>query len=677
MLRRPLTLLLLAWLAATDLAAAPRNTRAAATTSDDERTVAALRAGANPGEFKHACDNSSHLHFDRSNRALFACETLATGQIGPDTSPYISTASLPLDQTFRLHSLPGANLVIYLDFTGHTTDGTMWNTNITSGAAIISPAFDTDGNPAAFSDSERTAIQDIWRRVSEDYAPWDVDVTTEDPGEEAIRRTGENDTQWGVRCVIGGSSRQWLGGSAGGVAYVGTFGQTVDATDAPNDVPCFVFPTQLSNNPRYIGEAASHEIGHTLGLYHNGQTTGVEYYTGHADWAPIMGVGYYKTVTQWTKGDYPLSNNRQDQLAIIGSRIPCLTPATPSIEAISPALQNVDGNELQAGGIIASPGERHYFRIVAGPGTLSINGLVSSPSPNLKLALTLMDDAGNNLGGGMGIGMGSNLTLPVAGGVYYLVTDGTGTGTAAKGYTDYGSLGRYQLTGTWAAGTETPPSPGTNQKPVASTAGTTPVSGQAPLSVQFSGSGSSDPDGTVVGYLWDFGDGEVSTLANPEHIYATPGNYLAKLTLVDNGGATSTTTLSITVTPAASGKSLHVSRIAANLVIEASGKATAEFTVAVADGNGLAVPKARVAATVSGLVAGTGNASTGKTGEITFVTPRMAAGTTGSLTFRVTGISLSGSTYDPGQNVTTSKDLAVSIPEQPPKKKTDRRRPEH
>ncbi len=71
-----------------------------------------------------------------------------------------------------------------------------------------------------------------------------------------------------------------------------------------------------------IAEAASHEIGHNLGLNHDGQTTSTAgYYTGHGSgatgWAPIMGVGYSKEVTQWSKGDYANANNQQDDMSVL------------------------------------------------------------------------------------------------------------------------------------------------------------------------------------------------------------------------------------------------------------------------------------------------------------------------------------------------------------------------
>jgi hypothetical protein len=72
------------------------------------------------------------------------------------------------------------------------------HSNYSPSAPIVTPAYDTDGNPAAFSAGELSSILAIWRGVSEDYAPFDVDVTTEEP-------VGLPLSQW-VRAVIGGDS---------------------------------------------------------------------------------------------------------------------------------------------------------------------------------------------------------------------------------------------------------------------------------------------------------------------------------------------------------------------------------------------------------------------------------------------------------------------------------------
>ena len=88
-----------------------------------------------------------------------------------------------------------------------------------------------------------------------------------------------------------------------------------------------------------------------------------------------------------------------------------------------------------------------------------------------------------------------------------------------------------------------------NQPPVA-VASVSPLGGVAPLAVQFTGSGSSDPEFTTLTYGWDFGDGGSSTQADPAHTYTNPGTYTATLTVTDqqNGTATKSLTLIVTAT---------------------------------------------------------------------------------------------------------------------------------
>ena len=96
----------------------------------------------------------------------------------------------PLDQTFLLHSRPGAKRTIYLNFKGATLTGTAWNGN---GGSITALPFDLDGVPYTFSTAELQRIQYIWQRVAEDYAPFDVNVTTEAAPPDLITRSGSAD----------------------------------------------------------------------------------------------------------------------------------------------------------------------------------------------------------------------------------------------------------------------------------------------------------------------------------------------------------------------------------------------------------------------------------------------------------------------------------------------------
>ena len=90
-----------------------------------------------------------------------------------------------------------------------------------------------------------------------------------------------------------------------------------------------------------------------------------------------------------------------------------------------------------------------------------------------------------------------------------------------------------------------------NQPPVAAAAAATATSGPSPLSVAFRSAGSSDADGTIVSYRWNFGDGRTSLQANPTHTY-NAGNFAATLTVTDNlGGAATSAPIAIAAQPAA------------------------------------------------------------------------------------------------------------------------------
>ncbi|GGO74445.1 S8 family serine peptidase [Nonomuraea cavernae] len=94
--------------------------------------------------------------------------------------------------------------------------------------------------------------------------------------------------------------------------------------------------------------------------------------------------------------------------------------------------------------------------------------------------------------------------------------------------------------------TRFPPTTGGNRPPTASF-----TSSCTQLACSFNGSGSSDPDGTIASYAWNFGDGSTGTGATATHTYGTAGTYTVTLTVTDNAGATASTTRQVTAgTPA-------------------------------------------------------------------------------------------------------------------------------
>lgn len=600
-------------------------------------------------ELRDLCVKEKSLHMDRQGHLHFVCEGLMPLQnavVRAQTTTAgttIPAGPFPADQTFLLHSKPGASKVIYLDFDGHTTSGTIWNTNFASGANIVSPAYSNDSTTTSFTVTELNNVQAIWQRIAEDFAPFDVNVTTQDPGLEALRKTTTADTQFGVRVCIGGSSYDWYGAGAGGVAYLNSFTWN-------SDTPCFVFTAQLgSGNVKYTAEAASHEAGHTFNLSHDGQraynaVAAVGYYQGHANWAPIMGVGYYKDVTQWSKGEYPYADNMQDDTsmiaAITGYRVDehgdSILNATP-----------LTGTTINAAGIIERRADVDLFGFTTGAGTISFNATPAALSPNLGLQFALYDGLGNLVtSASPTTTLGAALSATVAQGTYYLAVDGVGTGDPLTAYNDYGSLGQFRVTGSIV--------PVNGQPPVAVADASAPVTGAAPLAVTFSSAGSVDPDGSIASYDWDFGDGTGSTAANPVKSYTTPGSYTASLVVVDNSGLSSVAdTVNIIVQ---NNKVVYVANIAMSLSSTKLGyQATA--TVTVRDQNGALKSGATVTGRWSGLATGTVSKSTSRNGTAALSSARTK--NRGTFTFNVTSINISGFTYSPTRNAETSDFIAT------------------
>ena len=376
---------------------------------------------------------------------LVACGPAGTA---PADSPF------PLDQTFQLHSDSGASKVIYLDFDGYTTTGTSWN-NYTGGAAIVTPAFSLDDS-SSFSDDELARIQYIWQRVAEDYIPFNVDVTTQDPGPGGITKSSTHDTLYGIRVCIGGNSSWYSSTAIGGVAFMYGFGPS-------SDTPCFVFSDNLGmsdhGNEKYVAEAISHEAGHTLGLTHDGVTGGTVYYAGQGSgptgWAPIEGTGYYRELTQWSKGEYAGANNQQDDLAVIAGstgNFGYRADDHGGTIASAAALAVTGGRNVSGSGIIERSTDVDFFSFTTAQGLVSLSIEPAPRGPNLDILATLYDSSGAVVATSNPIGeLRASFELSLLAGTYYLSVDGTGEGDPlVTGYTDYGSLGQYFISGTIA-----------------------------------------------------------------------------------------------------------------------------------------------------------------------------------------------------------------------------------
>jgi autotransporter-associated beta strand protein len=404
--------------------------------------------GQSPQRLREVFRADRSLWVDPAGRLLFACELECADcdhahaeeddnvaeSIGPtDPSPFDTS------QAFLLHSRPGANRVIYLDFDGHVdnTPG-YWKDG-----AYAPPYNIPNSDPNTFSTEERNRIIEIWQRVAEDFSMYEINVTTEEPNIEDLRKTSTNDARYGIRVVIGGSGLDWYGTGVGGVAFVGSF-------NLGNDVPCWVFPAGSGYSAKNVAEAASHEIGHTLGLFHDGIEGGAGYYSGHGNWGPIMGVSYTKPISQWSKGEYANANNTQDDLAVMLTRGAVYRPDDHGGTIGSATELSADSDTASAAGVIERSTDLDFFRIEAAGGQLVVNVAPTPKGANLRLEVKLYDAGGEELQSATSDDTSAGtqpvtLSSAVAAGSYYISVDGIGNGSPETGYSDYGSLGQYNV----------------------------------------------------------------------------------------------------------------------------------------------------------------------------------------------------------------------------------------
>jgi hypothetical protein len=335
-------------------------------------------------------------------------------------------------QVPTLSSLPTASSTIFLDFDGHTVQNAAWQSGNTF---VCAPAILTS-----------TQITEIFNRVSEDYRPFEVNITTDSTKFLAAPLTRR------VRVIVTPTSAWYPG--VGGVSYTGSFVWG-------DDVPAFVFSDKLSNNQKYIAECCSHESGHSLGLTHQSsydancaltQAYNTGSGSGETGWAPIMGNSYGKNMTGWNDGVTPYGCAvAQDNLATIsapGNGVPY------RVDDFADALNNtayaINPNAINVSGIITTTMDKDVFKISitqnssihldATPYNLGANGV----GANLDIMLSLYNSANTLIRTYNPLTtMSVTIDTTLSADTYYLVVDGTGNANASN----YGSLGSYTLTG--------------------------------------------------------------------------------------------------------------------------------------------------------------------------------------------------------------------------------------
>lgn len=401
------------------------------------------------------------VKIDETGRAFVVEPRLSNAEVAASTSAAAPVHSdISLANALLLHSRPGSSRVIYLDFTGHDVTGSGWDDFGTFGVnSRAVPAYDVDGNFGSFNSTERQNIVDVWSAVAEDYSMFDVDVTTEEPNPAEIERSSVADITFGARAVITSEDNPIaMKCECGGIAYVGVFdhypGKGNDWNQHSVYSPAFAFARPYFGG-KTISDIVSHEVGHNLGLTHDGYRDN-EYYEGRDGWAPIMGAGYNQPLVQWSNGTYNRATNLEDDLAVMQANgLQILVDDHGGSAGTSTSVEL----NTETDGVIRSRNDVDFFRFIPQSTSVDVSVNLPSVSPNLDVSLSVIDSNGTtslatsnpnfssvSYQTSQGLPTWLSVKNLTPGQQYFVKIDGVGFGGGSStGYSDYGSLGDYRL----------------------------------------------------------------------------------------------------------------------------------------------------------------------------------------------------------------------------------------
>lgn len=357
----------------------------------------------------------------------------------PLVSPPSPTLTLPIAPSgfMELESKSDAPGVVLLDVDGHTLNEPWWTGQ-----------FGVQNMPAVnLSDNERYAI---YLTIKEDFAPINVNVTLS----ESVFNSYPSDMR--TRVIV---SNESFTPSTTGYARIGGF-------DNQTSSVCFINGFSNNNLAYKVAEVCSHEVGHSLGLRHDGAVgaNATDYYRGHGTgtilsrlWGPLMGSTYSTDVSHFSNGDYLNPNNTEDDFTIMTSATYNLGYRTDLAGSEVGTAANLeveaDGSVLPSKneGVIELRSDVDVFSFVTSGGNVDLTVASAAYKPNLDIEVQLLDDSGNILLTSDPAGISdATISTNLTAGTYNLRIDGVGYLSASNGYSDYGSRGYYYISGTIA-----------------------------------------------------------------------------------------------------------------------------------------------------------------------------------------------------------------------------------
>jgi hypothetical protein len=210
------------------------------------------------------------------------------------------------------------------------------------------------------------------------------------------------------------------------------------------------------STPQYQGGTLWHELGHQLGLSHDG-ATGIQYFPGFSkfQWAPIMGnhtaaLRWSQGLWQFSKGEYSDASMKQDDFSIIGRHLQLRADDIPGTRALDLAGTKVTPERNR--GQIGSNTDTDVFAFkvngTAGRAKFRIYPTEPMLGTSLDIQATIKNATGKTVSTNNKPGnRAAEFDVPLPAGSYTLIIAGGAEGTPDDGFSNYGSVGFYAIEG--------------------------------------------------------------------------------------------------------------------------------------------------------------------------------------------------------------------------------------